>query len=55
MAIASKEARETNYWLRLLKETGLIEIQAADSMIDDCEELIRLLTSIVKTTKERSA
>ena len=48
MSIASKEARETHYWLRLLKYGGYI---AKDEIIQDCEELIRLLTSIVKSSE----
>jgi len=50
MSIASKEARETLYWLRLLRDSGICNPQEADSLISDTEELIRLLTSIVKTT-----
>jgi four helix bundle protein len=50
MSVASKEARETLYWLRLLKETEYLEQRAADSIIQDCDELVSLLTSIVKTT-----
>ena len=50
MSVASKEARETLYWLRLLKETEYLEQRAADSIIHDCDELVSLLTSIVKTT-----
>jgi four helix bundle protein len=48
MAIASKEARETRYWLRLLKESKLHDIDVS-SELNDVEELIRLLTAIVKT------
>lgn len=51
MAIASKESRETLYWLRLLKETELLDERAATSMIEDCEELKKLLTSIVKSSQ----
>ena len=49
MAIASKEARETRYWLRLLQESGLTKIDVSDEMAM-VEELIRMLTAIVKTT-----
>lgn len=54
MAIASKEARETNYWLRLFVESGVLPEDMAGSIISESEELIKLLTSIVKTcqTKE---
>lgn len=51
MSIAYKEARETSYWLRLLKDTGYIEGEAFDSIHADCEELLRLLYSIVNTSK----
>jgi four helix bundle protein len=50
LAIASKEARETHYWLRLLehyhKEINFTAIKF------DCEELIKILTSIIRTSQE---
>ena len=51
MSISSKEARETKYWLRLLKESDLTKINV-DDLINDIHELIRILTSIVKTSQE---
>jgi four helix bundle protein len=51
LSIANKEANETRYWLRLLKDSKIIEETAADSIILDCTELIRLLVSIIKTSK----
>ncbi len=51
MTIASKEARETRYWLRLLQESNLTQIDA-DSELAAVDELIRILTSIVKTTSQ---
>ena len=51
MSIASKEARETKYWLRLLKKSQLVDIDMTNQ-IDQADELVRILTSIVKTTKE---
>ena len=50
--IALKESYETNYWLRLLYETHYITQAQFDSVISDCNELERLLISIVKSTKE---
>ena len=50
--IALKEAYETDYWLRLLYETGYLSEKAFHSIITDCHELEKLLISIVKTTKE---
>jgi len=51
MAIASKEARETRFWLRLLRESELVNIDVTNEL-HDVNELIRILTSIVKTTSE---
>lgn len=50
--IALKESYETNYWLRLLRETDLLQQDGYDSIIADCNELERLLISIIKTAKE---
>ena len=52
MTIASKEARETVYWLGLLDESGLVPSLDVAVHLDQARELVRLLTSIVKTTRE---
>ena len=52
MAISSKEARETHYWLRLIRDSQLCMNIDVDPLIEDCEELIRVLTAIVKTTQK---
>jgi four helix bundle protein len=49
--IALKEASETMYWLMLLKDTAYITREEFMSINADAEELLKLLTSIVKTTK----
>jgi putative PIN family toxin of toxin-antitoxin system len=51
MAIASKEARETNYWLRLLDQSGIAQKIDFKPHLEKSLELIRLLTATVKTTK----
>jgi four helix bundle protein len=51
MSIASKEARETHYWIRLLTDSDYIDKETAKSLLNDCDELIRLLTAIVKTAQ----
>ena len=51
MAIAYKEARETHYWLRLLKDSKYLEEKIADSLLNDCDELLKIIGSIQKTTK----
>ena len=54
MAISSKEARETNYWLRLLRDSKLCGNIDFTDLIKESEEIIKILTSIVKTTKVRN-
>lgn len=49
MNIALKEASEVEYWIELLHETDYISHEEFDSIITDARELIRILTSIVKT------
>lgn len=51
MNIALKEANETEYWLMLLKDSHFIAFEAYNSIEKDCNELISLLVSIVKSTK----
>jgi four helix bundle protein len=49
--IALKEANETQYWLMLMKDTDYISQKEFDSINKDIDELIKMLVSIVKTTK----
>ncbi len=49
MSIAYKEARETDYWLRLLKDTDYLTIEAFESLSTDLAELLKILYSIVKS------
>ena len=52
MSIALKEASETNYWIRLLRATDYLNDKAMESMIQDCSELEKMLTVIIKSAKE---
>ena len=54
MSIASKEARETKYWIELLIKTDYLVINEnhVQSLLSDIEEIIKLLTSIVKSSME---
>lgn len=52
MSIALEEAAETEYWLELMCEGGYLEQKEFDSLQKDCEELLKLLTSIVKSSKQ---
>jgi four helix bundle protein len=52
MSIAYKEARETSYWLRLLKDTGYLTQLEFDSIHAEADELCRIIASIQRTTKK---
>ena len=52
MQIAYKEARESHYWIRLMRDSALLEEQVSHRMISNCEELLRILCSILKTGKK---
>jgi len=49
---ATKEVRETHYWLRLIRDSRLCMNIDVDPLIEDREELIRMLTAIVKTAQK---
>ncbi|MEX2404215.1 MAG: four helix bundle protein [Balneolales bacterium] len=51
MSIAYREARETKYWLRLLMGSDYLEPELATSLLNDCEEILKILGSIQKTVK----
>jgi four helix bundle protein len=53
ISVAYKEARETHYWLRLLTDVGYLEKKLSESLLCDCEELLKILGSIIKTSKSR--
>ena len=51
LEISYKEARETRYWLRLLRDSDSLERRLAESLLSDCEEILRILGSIIRTIK----
>ena len=53
LSISLKEARETQYWLNLLKDSNYINQEIFKKLNKDCEELIKILNSIILTTKQR--
>jgi four helix bundle protein len=53
LGIALKEARETSYWLSLLKDSNYITANSFNDLNNNCAEIIRILSSIILTTKER--
>jgi four helix bundle protein len=54
MQIACKEARETHYWLRLLVATDIVPEEKLAPLIQESNELVAILTTIIKNTKENS-
>ncbi len=53
MAIALKEANETEYWIDLLHQSGYLDAKGHGSIATDLTELLKLLTAIIKTSKGR--
>ncbi|HWQ25652.1 MAG TPA: four helix bundle protein [Chlorobaculum sp.] len=51
ISIARKEARETHYWLRLLIASDLVQEPQIIDMLNESDELVRILTSIVKSAQ----
>jgi len=51
ISISYKEAKETHYWLRLLRASEYLSQQEFESLINDCNELCKLLFSILKTSR----
>lgn len=54
MAIALKEANETEYWIELLFQSNYIDETSFNSIKSDLIEILKLLVSIIKTTKQNS-
>lgn len=53
MYIAFKEVAETEYWLNLLIRTNYLSQDQGDSILQDCIEIKKILTSIIKSLKEK--
>lgn len=51
ISISLKEANETDYWLELLFQSGYLDEKLFQSLKKDCEEILKLLTAILKTSK----
>lgn len=51
LSISYKEARESSYWIRLLHDTGYISEERKQELLNDCDEILRIIGSIQKTLK----
>ena len=54
MSISKKEARETRYWLRLIKDSGTLKVALVEDLLNECNSILKILTAIVKTSKGNS-
>ena len=54
LSIAYKEARETKYWLSLLREGEYMSQKELSFIFDGCEEILKIIGKIQKTTKENN-
>ena len=52
LGISLKEAHEANYWLRLLHATNYLTDREFSSLFNDCQEIEKMLTSIIKSSKQ---
>ena len=52
MSISLKEARETFYWLRILKEVEALPAEKMNDIIDESEQVLKILTKIVKSSRD---
>ena len=55
LSIAYKEARETGYWIKILNDTGYIDTEQSRSLLNDCEEILKIIGSIQNTIKIRNS
>lgn len=53
LSSANQNAFKTNFWLRLLRDSEYVTDKQAKSLLDDCEELQKLLTTSIKTSKRK--
>ena len=52
LSISNKEAFETHYWLRILRDTNYINSESANTLLLLCEELLKMLTASIKSSKQ---
>jgi len=55
LGIANKEVREALYWLQLTQEAALVVDVELDALVREADELVAILTSSIKTSKQREA
>jgi len=53
LGVAYKEARETHYWLRLLRDSDYLTPKQAESLIKDVEQILRIISRIIITSRSK--
>ena len=53
LSIANKEANETQYWIRLLIDSKILESKVGDVLLGKCTEVVKILTASIKTSKAK--
>jgi four helix bundle protein len=51
LAIANKEAGETAYWIRLLRDSSILDVNISTVLLNDCDELLKMIVSSINTAK----
>ncbi|MGJ8745687.1 MULTISPECIES: four helix bundle protein [Polaribacter] len=55
LTIAYKEARESHYWIRLLKDTDFLSDKESESLLTDIDEILKIIGSIQKTVRNTNS
>lgn len=55
LSISYREARESRYWLRIMRSSDMMSKSVLNEFLDDCEEVLRILGAITKTLKTRNS
>lgn len=53
LAISYKEARESKYWINLLKDSDILDENIAIELLSDCEEICKIISKIISTAKQK--
>lgn len=53
MTISYKEARECRFWIRLMTDTNFLTVEQGQSLTNDLDEILKIITAIQKTTKSK--
>ena len=55
ITISYKEARETKFWIKLLRDSNWIDTEQAEMLLSDLEEILKMMGATIKTLKSQSS